>query len=35
MRGLSLGASPQKLANEGAELAFTYLGEALKKELCL
>jgi enoyl-[acyl-carrier-protein] reductase (NADH) len=31
MKDLLLGVS-QKLAEAGAELAFTYLGDALKKE---
>ena len=31
-RSIAWGIS-QKLANAGAELAFTYLGDALKKEL--
>ena len=31
-RSIAWGIS-KKLANEGAELAFTYVGESLKKEL--
>ena len=32
-RSIAWGIS-KKLAEHGAELAFTYLGDALKKELC-
>ena len=33
-RSIAWGIS-QKLAEAGAELAFTYLGDALKKRVCL
>ena len=33
MKDLLLGGISQKLAEAGAELAFTYLGDALKKRV--